>query len=153
MCTISEIREMIGQLPDPEIPVLTFDDLGIVRDVQPKENTVHITVTPTYSGCPATAVIEEMIVSSLKERGITKFKIERSLSPPWSSAWISKEGRAKLEEYGIAPPNENHKGVPTRCPQCQSSDVERLSEFGPTPCQAIWKCCECFETFNYFKCI
>lgn len=150
---LENIRALVGAIEDPEIPVLTLDDLGIIRGVEHQEGALKITITPTYSGCPATSVINELVVEKLQAHDIHDFQIVQSLSPPWSSAWISTEGQRKLEDYGIAPPNPSEKGRPQRCPQCHSDDVAQLSAFGPTPCQAIWKCNDCLETFNYFKCM
>lgn len=150
---ISQIRQLVEAIPDPEIPVLNLGDLGIIRDVSRSEGAIDITISPTYSGCPATKFIEGMIAEKLIGNGLDQFKIKQTISPPWSSDWISQTGRKKLFEYGIAPPNPQNKGRPQACPQCRSSKLKRLSEFGSTPCQALWQCNDCLENFSYFKCI
>lgn len=141
----------LDHVPDPEIPVISIVDLGIVRDVAWEGETLIVTVTPTYSGCPATAVIDLEIETALRARGIDRMELRRRISPPWTTDWLSDKGRARLEEYGIAPPRP--AGGPERCPLCKSSHVERLSEFGSTPCKAQWRCKDCLEPFDYFKCI
>jgi ring-1,2-phenylacetyl-CoA epoxidase subunit PaaD len=144
---------------DPEIPVLTIADLGIIRDVRIEEEVV-VQLTPTYSGCPATEVIEQSVVEALHRQGVEGVRIERVLSPPWTTDWISEEGRAKLREYGIAPPAEGgskrellHGARQVACPRCGSIDTSVVSEFGSTACKASYKCNACLEPFEYFKCI
>ncbi|MEM7431125.1 MAG: 1,2-phenylacetyl-CoA epoxidase subunit PaaD [Pseudomonadota bacterium] len=151
--------DWLSEVPDPEIPVLTITDLGIVRDVRIDDEVV-VEMTPTYTGCPATEVIERSVLAALSERGLTNVKIDRVLSPPWTTDWISDDGRDKLREYGIAPPAEAAgKRVllrgdrPIACPQCQSIHTTRISEFGSTACKASYRCDDCFEPFEYFKCI
>ncbi len=148
---IGEIRSWLDEVPDPEIPAISLNDLGIIRDLRWDEDTLEVTITPTYSGCPATSVINMEIEAALRKNGIEKIHLKRQLSPPWTTDWISKEGHAKLEAYGIAPPN-SAKG-PERCPHCGSNDVERVSQFGSTPCKAQWRCKSCLEPFDFFKCI
>ena len=146
------IIKIANTVPDPEIPVLTLGDLGVIRGARLQGENWIIDVSPTYSGCPATSLINEMILETLARNGVKNVQIKMVLSPPWRSEWISDEGRKKLSAYGIAPPNpENSK--PRCCPQCNSQAVSLLSEFGSTPCQALWKCQDCLEIFNYFKCI
>lgn len=149
--TTDDIWTWLDTVPDPEIPVISVVDLGIVRDVAWAGDTLEVAVTPTYSGCPATSVISLDIETALRERGIEHLSILRRLSPAWSSDWLSVKGRAKLEDYGIAPPRA--AGGPDRCPLCKSTDVERISQFGSTPCKAQWRCRTCLEPFDYFKCI
>jgi ring-1,2-phenylacetyl-CoA epoxidase subunit PaaD len=110
-----------------------------------------VTVTPTYSGCPATRVINLEILRELSERGIDKVRLKQRLSPAWTTDWLSETGRAKLEAYGIAPPSP--AGGPARCPRCESVNLQRISQFGSTPCKAQWRCTDCLEPFDYFKCI
>ncbi|MFT6676583.1 MAG: ring-1,2-phenylacetyl-CoA epoxidase subunit PaaD [Sulfitobacter sp.] len=141
----------LAAVPDPEIPVISLTDLGIIRDVQWQGDTLEVTVTPTYSGCPATRIINLDIESALRDHGIEKLALKRQLSPAWTTDWLSEGGRAKLEEYGIAPPQP--AGGPQHCPQCKSTQVERISQFGSTPCKAQWRCQSCLEPFDYFKCI
>ncbi|MBN4066442.1 phenylacetate-CoA oxygenase subunit PaaJ, partial [Ahrensia sp. AH-315-G08] len=132
-------------------PVISVVDLGIVRDVRWREEQLEIDVTPTYSGCPATSVIAMDIELAMAKRGIDNLKINTKISPPWTTDWLSKSGRSKLEAYGIAPPRL--AGGPQRCPNCKSEQVEKISQFGSTPCKAQWRCTECLEPFDYFKCI
>ncbi|MDH3264670.1 MAG: phenylacetate-CoA oxygenase subunit PaaJ [Paracoccaceae bacterium] len=146
-----EIWAWLDEVPDPEIPVISVVDLGIVRDVAWQGDTLAVTVTPTYSGCPATSVISLDIETALRARGIGKIELKRQLSPPWTTDWLSDKGRARLEEYGIAPPQP--AGGPERCPRCGSGEVEKISQFGSTPCKAQWRCKSCLEPFDYFKCI
>jgi ring-1,2-phenylacetyl-CoA epoxidase subunit PaaD len=138
---------VLEQVPDPEIPVVSLVDLGIVREVSEE----RVVLTPTYTGCPATQVIETMVRAALDEAGFGKVRIESTLSPPWTTDWISEAGRQKLLAYGIAPP------VPARsrdvhCPQCGSAETQEISRFGSTPCKALWRCRSCAEPFDLFKC-
>ena len=154
-----EILRWLGQVADPEIPVLSITDLGIVRDVEIGE-TVTVALAPTYSGCPATEVIERTVLEALRAHGIEHAEIRRVLSPPWTTDWISDEGREKLRDYGIAPPQEGAGkrallggNVDVACPRCGATATERVSEFGSTACKAAYRCRECLEPFEYFKCI
>lgn len=149
--TLEDIRGWLDQVPDPEIPVISLMDLGIIRDVAWQDDALEVTVTPTYSGCPATSVINMEIETALKGHGIKNVILKRQISPPWTTDWLSDKGRAKLEEYGIAPPRE--AGGPEHCPLCKSTNVEKVSQFGSTPCKAQWRCTDCLEPFDYFKCI
>ena len=146
-------------VPDPEIPCVTVADLGILRSVEVQGNTAIARVTPTYSGCPATLAIELAVETALREAGFEPH-IERVLSPPWTTDWITGEGRRKLKEYGIAPPAETRTSIralfgetEVACPRCGSRQTERISEFGSTPCKAHYRCLACREPFDYFKCI
>lgn len=141
--------EWLASVPDPEIPVLSILDLGIVRDVD-VQSTVTVTLTPTYSGCPATEVIESSVLAALKQHGVDDIVIKRALSPPWTTDWISADGREKMRRYGIAPPTPSKQ---VACPQCESLHTERVSEFGSTACKAAWRCRDCLEPFEYFKCL
>ena len=142
--SIARIREVLEQVPDPEIPVVSVVDLGIVREVTPDK----VTITPTYTGCPATQVIERDIRAALDAAGYRHVAIETALSPPWTTDWISEAGCDKLRAYGIAPPT---RAAPA-CPQCGSTEVEEISRFGSTPCKALWRCRACAEPFDLFKC-
>lgn len=146
-----QVWEWLGAIPDPEIPVITLTDLGIIRGVAWEDDTCVVTVTPTYSGCPATSVINLDIETALREKGLEKIELRNQLSPAWTTDWMSEKGRARLEEYGIAPPQP--AGGPARCPRCGSEKLEKLSQFGSTPCKAQWRCQDCLEPFEYFKCI
>lgn len=143
---------------DPEIPVLTIADLGVLREVTVGADGVEVAITPTYSGCPAMNMIALDIEMALARAGIADAKVRTVLSPAWTTDWMTEEGRRKLKEYGIAPPE---KGAGRRalfgaqtvaCPQCGSTDTELLSEFGSTSCKALWRCRVCREPFDYFKC-
>ncbi|MEJ6393572.1 1,2-phenylacetyl-CoA epoxidase subunit PaaD [Gymnodinialimonas sp. 2305UL16-5] len=147
----SAIWAWLDEVPDPEIPVISVVDLGIVRKVAWAGDTLEVTLTPTYSGCPATSVIEISVETALRARGIEMLTLKRQIAPAWTTDWLTDKGRAKLREYGIAPPNP--AGGPETCPHCGDTAVERISQFGSTPCKAQWRCTECLEPFDYFKCI
>ncbi|UWR15486.1 1,2-phenylacetyl-CoA epoxidase subunit PaaD [Sulfitobacter sp. M368] len=149
--TLETVWNWLSAVPDPEIPVISLTDLGIIRDVQWQGDTLEVTVTPTYSGCPATSIINLDIEAALRDKGIKNLSLKRQLSPAWTTDWLSESGKAKLEEYGIAPPRP--AGGPQHCPRCKSTEVERISQFGSTPCKAQWRCQSCLEPFDYFKCI
>jgi len=150
--SVTQVYEWLAAVPDPEIPVLSILDLGIVRGVtiKDKKDKVTVTLTPTYSGCPATEAIETSVVNALKRRGVGEVLINRVLSPPWTTDWITESGREKLRRYGIAPPSPT---LEIACPQCESLNTERVSEFGSTACKASWRCRDCLEPFEYFKCL
>jgi ring-1,2-phenylacetyl-CoA epoxidase subunit PaaD len=158
---VTSPRALLEKVADPEIPVLTIADLGVLRDVRQDNGHVVVTITPTYSGCPAMHVIEADIRRVLAGHGFRDVEVRTQLSPAWTTAWISEEGRRKLREYGIAPPEENpHAGprgreaVPAfkvKCPQCGALDTEKVSEFGSTACKALYRCRACLEPFDYFK--
>ncbi|CUH39008.1 1,2-phenylacetyl-CoA monooxygenase, subunit D [Jannaschia seosinensis] len=147
--TEEEVRAILSGVPDPEIPVISVTDLGIVRDVALRDGTCRVAITPTYSGCPATSVISFAIEAALRDAGLEPV-IETRIDPPWTTDWLTETGRAKLLAYGIAPPSP--AGGPEACPQCGASDLTRISNHGSTPCKAQWRCDACQEPFNYFKC-
>lgn len=149
--SLAQIWDWLDAVPDPEIPVISVVDLGIIRDVAWDGDTLAIAITPTYSGCPATSVISLDVDTALRDKGLSDIRIRQQLSPAWTTDWLSAKGRAKLEDYGIAPPRP--AGGPARCPHCHSPRVDRISQFGSTPCKAQWRCTECLEPFDYFKCI
>lgn len=146
------VWRVLRSVMDPELPVLSVVDLGIVRYVRSDEGRLRVGITPTYSGCPATEVIQRSVREALAQEGLGDVRIETVLSPPWTSEWLSEEGRRKLEAFGIAAPSSR---APSNiaCPRCASHDVERISEFGSTPCKAHYRCSECLEPFDVFKCI
>jgi ring-1,2-phenylacetyl-CoA epoxidase subunit PaaD len=146
-----EVLAWLDEVPDPEIPVVSVVDLGVVRDVWWDDETLVVAITPTYSGCPATSLIAMEIETALRTRGVADLRLETRIAPPWTTDWLSEAGRAKLEAYGIAPPQP--AGGPARCPHCGGGDLERVSQFGSTPCKAQWRCRDCLEPFDYFKCI
>ncbi|MES2599413.1 MAG: 1,2-phenylacetyl-CoA epoxidase subunit PaaD [Pseudomonadota bacterium] len=147
-----------AQVVDPEIPVLTIADLGVLRDVTVIDGAVEVAITPTYSGCPAMNMIAVEIELALEREGIRNPKIRTVLSPAWTTDWMSEQGRQKLKEYGIAPPQagSGRRALfgeqEVACPQCGSVNTEVLSEFGSTSCKALWRCKACREPFDYFKC-
>jgi len=145
---------------DPEIPVLTIEDLGILRDVEvDAAGRVRVTITPTYSGCPAMEAIRADVEAALAAEGYDQVTVETVLSPAWTTDWMSEEGRRKLEEYGVAPPTAREADGPVsltlslRCPQCGSPDTRELSRFGSTACKSLWVCNACREPFDHFKSI
>lgn len=145
------IYKILENVTDPEIPVISVTDLGIVRDVLTTGDFVEVIITPTYSGCPAMLEIEKDIHNALKKEGIDHFKITTVLAPAWTTDWMTEEGKQKLKEYGIAPPNPtNPENI--ECPQCGSKNTQLLSEFGSTACKSLFKCNDCLEPFDYFKC-
>jgi ring-1,2-phenylacetyl-CoA epoxidase subunit PaaD len=155
------VWQLLEQVSDPELPVLSIVDLGIVRHVECRaDGRLHVAITPTYSGCPASAVIRASVRAALEAAGFTEAELEEVLSPAWSSDWLSAHGRQKLRAYGIAPPetavaSPRHllRAPQVHCPRCGSCDSERLSEFGSTPCKAHYRCRSCREPFDYFKCL
>jgi ring-1,2-phenylacetyl-CoA epoxidase subunit PaaD len=150
--------DAVAQVVDPEIPVLTIADLGVLRDVAVNDGCVEVAITPTYSGCPAMNMITLEIELALEREGIKHSKVRTVLLPAWTTDWMSDEGRRKLKEYGIAPPQaaSSRRALfgeqMVACPQCGSEDTELLSEFGSTSCKALWRCRSCREPFDYFKC-
>lgn len=159
---IDDAWRALSGVPDPEIPVLTVVDLGIVRSVEFSEGVgLSVGITPTYSGCPATAVIREHIATALRAAGFASVSVHEVLSPAWTTDWMSEEGRRKLQAYGMVPPprprsrrsDESADDAPPLCARCASRATERLSEFGSTPCKALYRCTSCLEPFERFKCI
>ena len=150
--------EAAASVADPEIPVLTIDDLGVLREVELVGDRVDVAITPTYSGCPAMNMIALEIELALERAGFREARVRTVLSPAWTTDWMSEEGRRKLRDYGIAPPQSSSGrralfGVAeVACPQCGSVDTEQLAEFGSTSCKALWRCKSCREPFDYFKC-
>ena len=141
------IMAVLETVPDPEIPVLSITDLGIVRGIA--EDPPRVRITPTYTGCPATLAIEQMIREALDKAGFEDVYVERQLFPPWTTDWISERGRDRLKAYGIAPPTPSAEA---ECPLCGSTDTVEVSRFGSTPCKAQWRCNACLEPFDRFKC-
>ena len=158
---LKNIWRILEQVTDPEIPVLTITDLGIVRDVKLNGDEVEVIITPTYTGCPAMDMIAMNIRLAMIENGYSKVKITSVLSPAWTTDWMSEEGKRKLKEYGIAPPNPKQQvcndklfaeAEAVQCPHCNSYRTNRISEFGSTACKALYQCIDCKEPFDYFKC-
>jgi ring-1,2-phenylacetyl-CoA epoxidase subunit PaaD len=159
MMSTEQAWDVLARVADPEIPVISVTELGIVREVRAEGRAIDVVVTPTYSGCPATEAIERSIVEALREAGAEDVRVSTRLAPPWSTDWIAPEAREKLRRYGIAPPGAAQAAqqqplafVPrVACPLCGSSDTERLSAFGATACKALYRCRDCREPFEYFK--
>ena len=164
----AEVWDWLAHVPDPEIPVISLTDLGIIRDVAWDDETLVVTVTPTYSGCPATAIINLDIEKALRAKGVSNLKLKRQLAPAWTTDWISEAGRDKLRAYGIAPPIDGTAAdgrlvgrvsrmaganLAVACPRCGSTHTTKVSQFGSTPCKASYRCDDCLEPFDYFKCI
>lgn len=161
----AEVWSWLGEVPDPEIPAVSVVDLGIVRDVrweagEPAPELV-ITITPTYSGCPATSLIAWEIERAMRDHGVDRLRLETRISPPWTTDWISEAGRERLRNFGIAPPAKvrqlaerlGGKAAAAQCPRCGSDNTARVSEFGSTPCKALYTCRDCLEPFDLFKCL
>lgn len=156
----ARIRAAVGAVPDPEVPVLSIEDLGVLRDVRADAGEVVVVITPTYSGCPAMDVIRTEIGLVLDGLGIERYRVETVLSPAWTTDWMSEGGKEKLTAYGIAPPTGKARvsgegpvtvSLTVRCPLCGSPDTSELSRFGSTSCKSLWRCNACREPFDHFK--
>ncbi|MBS1915040.1 MAG: phenylacetate-CoA oxygenase subunit PaaJ [Bacteroidetes bacterium] len=162
MDTIEQkILSILETVNDPEVPVLSIIDLGIVRDIKINENEIEVIITPTYSGCPAMDAISINIKLALFEHGYKKIKITSVLSPAWTTDWMTESGKQKLKAFGIAPPTVKqqvchtelfHDGEAIQCPRCNSYNTKLISQFGSTACKALYQCNDCHEPFDYFKC-
>jgi len=158
--SVDEIRGLLGAIPDPEIPVITISDLGILRNVEQVNGRIRVTITPTYSGCPAMKAIENEIAALLKEHQISDFEIAYAFSPSWTTDWLTADAKEKLRLFGIAPPEETSSdksfilGIRKKvaCPRCGSVHTEVISQFGSTACKALYRCLDCKEPFDHFKC-
>jgi ring-1,2-phenylacetyl-CoA epoxidase subunit PaaD len=154
---VERARGIAGAVPDPEVPVLTIEDLGVLRDVTiGDDGAVEVTITPTYSGCPAMDTIRSDVDHALREAGFGDVRVRTVLAPAWTTDWITDAGRRALAEYGIAPPGPRPNGpvrltLNVRCPQCGSPSTRELSRFGSTACKALWQCRDCGEPFDHFK--
>lgn len=162
MLSQENILSLLSEIPDPEIPVITIVELGVIRDVNViDDKSIELKITPTYSGCPAMKQIEDDVKKKLKENGFENIKINTVFSPPWTTDWITPEAKEKLRLYGIAPPEHTtedkswltgkHKSI--SCPRCKSTNTKLISQFGSTACKALYQCQDCLEPFDYFKCI
>ena len=154
---LARARAAAAAVLDPEVPVLTLADLGVLRDVFRRDGQIVVTLTPTYTGCPATAAIQMAVETALLDAGLTTARVETVLSPPWTTDDLTEDGRRKLTAYGIAPPNRTVAAglfaVETvACPKCGSLQTVKISDFGSTACKALWRCEACREPFDYFKC-
>jgi ring-1,2-phenylacetyl-CoA epoxidase subunit PaaD len=146
---LNKIQKILVQVTDPEIPVLSLEDLGVIRNIEVDDEQIIVTITPTYSGCPAMEVMEQDIIKVLTKEFNKKIKVVTQLSPAWTTDWITEIGKKALFDYGIMPPSKKGEIV---CPQCQSKQVELISQFGSTACKALYRCTGCLEPFDYFKC-
>jgi ring-1,2-phenylacetyl-CoA epoxidase subunit PaaD len=160
MLTTEQAWDVLSRVADPEIPVISVTELGIVRDVQAADGAVEVVVTPTYSGCPATEVIEQSIAQALRQAGAQQVRVTQRLAPAWTTDWIAAPAREKLRRYGIAPPGAAPGAASAQrlafvprvdCPLCGSRSTERLSQFGATACKALYRCRDCREPFEHFK--
>lgn len=160
--TVAQLHAILAEVTDPEIPALGIADLGVLRDVRVAGDEVTVTITPTYSGCPALEQIRADILATLHEAGVAAARVDLQLAPAWSTDWITAAGRRTLAEHGIAPPAPVRAGEPVlvalghrppapRCPQCDSADTTELTPFGGTACRALWRCLACREPFDYVK--
>ena len=157
----SPIWKLLETVPDPEIPVLSVIDLGVIRKIDELENKLIITITPTYSGCPAMNQFEADIISHLTKSGYKNIEIKTTYQPAWTTDWLTEEAKLKLEKYGIAPPQEKTTDKSfllgeqpiVKCPQCKSANTKVVSQFGSTACKALYQCNDCKEPFDYFKCL
>lgn len=157
--TRDEAWRVAASVPDPEVPVLTIDDLGVLRAVRVDGDCVQVDITPTYSGCPAMDTIRDDVVLALTAAGIARVEVSLVLAPAWTTDWMSDAGRRKLERYGIAPPTGRapvgqgpiRVALSVRCPQCGSLDTREVSRFGSTSCKALYECSACLEPFDHFK--
>lgn len=157
----ARVWDAVARIPDPEIPVVTIEDLGMLREVQVVDGKAVVVITPTYSGCPAMGMISEQVREALDRAGFVDAEVRQVLQPAWTTDWMSEEARVRLEAYGIAPPSgQAHRGPVTvqistrpqlRCPRCKSTEVKELSRFGSTSCKALYQCRSCAEPFDYFK--
>ena len=149
---IEHLWALLENICDPEIPVISIRELGILRDIRIEGQSVVVVITPTYSGCPAMREIRQDISKLLSKEGYENVLVEMQLSPAWTTDWMTDEGAEKLRKYGIAPPLAKGKGK-VHCPLCNSDDTQLISEFGSTACKALYKCNSCLEPFDYFKCL
>ena len=166
--SVEQVWSWLAEIEDPEIPVISIVDLGIVREVAWQGAECVVTITPTYSGCPATDVIAQSVLDGLHRRGVHQVRLHTRIAPPWTTDWMSEAGKDKLRDYGIAPPkglasealiavSSIGRGAPSlpaglRCPRCDSARVQLISQFGSTPCKALYRCLACQEPFDHFKC-
>ena len=162
MISKDHIFSLLSEIPDPEIPVISIIELGVIRDITIiDETTIQLKITPTYSGCPAMKQIEDDVRKKLTENGFTNITIITIYSPPWTTDWITTEAKEKLRKYGIAPPENTTedkswltgKIKSIACPRCKSQNTKLISQFGSTACKALYQCAYCLEPFDYFKCI
>ena len=148
MKSLDEIKKAISEIPDPEIPVISIKELGVLRNIFYDKDRLKVVITPTYSGCPAIKTFMDDIKNCLKENSIYNIQLKLVYSPAWTTDWMTEKTKLKLKEYGISPPSDT-----VVCPQCNSTKTNLISEFGATACKSLYKCIECLEPFEHFKCI
>jgi ring-1,2-phenylacetyl-CoA epoxidase subunit PaaD len=161
MKSLELIKKVISEIPDPEIPVITIKELGVLRNIFYKEDSLKVVITPTYSGCPAMDRFQKDIIEKLEDLKVTNYEIKMQFDPAWTTDWITDEAKEKLREYGIAPPALKTKDKNTllrnkqriECPRCKTKETELVSQFGSTACKAMYRCTSCLEPFEYFKCL
>lgn len=161
MASLEEIKKVISEIPDPEIPVITIQELGVLRDIFYQEESLKVVITPTYSGCPAMDRFQKDIIEKLELLKVKSYEIKKQFDPAWTTDWITEEAKLKLKDYGIAPPE--HKTIDKKsllgnkqrieCPRCKTKKTELVSQFGSTACKAMYRCTSCLEPFEYFKCL
>ena len=161
MASLEDIKKVISDIPDPEIPVISIKELGVLRNIFYQEDSLKVVITPTYSGCPAMDRFQKDIIEKLKLLKVKSYEIKMQFDPAWTTDWITEEAKEKLRNYGIAPPAHKTKdknillGNKQRveCPRCKTKETELVSQFGSTACKAMYRCISCLEPFEYFKCL
>ena len=161
MASLEEIKKVISEIPDPEIPVITIQELGVLRDIFYQEESLKVVITPTYSGCPAMDRFQKDIIEKLELLKVKSYEIKKQFDPAWTTDWITEEAKLKLKDYGIAPPEQKTKDKKSllgnkqriECPRCKTKETELVSQFGSTACKAMYRCTSCLEPFEYFKCL
>jgi ring-1,2-phenylacetyl-CoA epoxidase subunit PaaD len=161
MVSLEEIKKVISEIPDPEIPVITIQELGVLRDIFFQEESLKVVITPTYSGCPAMDRFQKDIIEKLELLKVKSYEIKMQFDPAWTTDWLTEEAKLKLTDYGIAPPAYKTKDKKSllgnkqkiECPRCKTKETELVSQFGSTACKAMYRCISCLEPFEYFKCL
>tara|TARA_Y100000992_G_scaffold130090_1_gene85747 strand:+ start:56 stop:541 length:486 start_codon:yes stop_codon:yes gene_type:complete len=161
MESLEKIKKVISDIPDPEIPVITIQELGVLRNIFYHKNILKVIITPTYSGCPAMDRFQKDIIEKLELLKVKSYEIKMQFDPAWTTDWITEEAKLKLRDYGIAPPAQKTKDKKIllgnkqkiECPRCKTKETELVSQFGSTACKAMYRCTSCLEPFEYFKCL
>ncbi len=161
MASLEDIKKVISEIPDPEIPVISIKELGVLRNIFYEEESLKVVITPTYSGCPAMDRFQKDIIEKLEQLKVKNYEIKMQFDPAWTTDWISDEAKEKLRDYGIAPPTHKTKDKNSllgnkqriECPRCKTKETELVSQFGSTACKAMYRCTSCLEPFEYFKCL
>ena len=161
MASLEEIKKVISEIPDPEIPVITIQELGVLRDIFFQEESLKVVITPTYSGCPAMDRFQKDIIEKLELLKVKSYEIKMQFDPAWTTDWLTEEAKLTLTDYGIAPPAHKTKDKKSllgnkqkiECPRCKTKETELVSQFGSTACKAMYRCISCLEPFEYFKCL